>query len=40
MVGNWCTGNANDDATPTGAWLLGHFIKPADSVRSTEALEV
>lgn len=37
---NWYTGNAYDDADTHRGWLLGHFIKPADGVRTTETLEV
>lgn len=40
MADNWYTGNANDDAEQNRGWLLGHFIEPAGSVRSTGALEV
>jgi quercetin dioxygenase-like cupin family protein len=39
MADNWHVGNANDDEGTRG-WLLGHFIDPAESVRSTGALEV
>jgi len=37
---NWYTGNAADDANAHHGWLVGHFITPPDSVRSTGALEI
>lgn len=37
---NWYSGNANDDGHDTRGWLLGHFIAPADDVRSTKDVEV
>lgn len=40
MTDNWYTGNAGDDAHAHRGWLLGHFIRPPGSVRSTGALEV
>ena len=40
MGKNWCHGNAAEDSRQTRGWLLGHFIDPADGVRSTKDVEV
>ena len=40
VVANWCHGNAADDTSDTRGWLLGHFIDPAEGLRSTEDVEV
>ncbi|MQA12463.1 MAG: signal peptidase I [Pseudonocardiaceae bacterium] len=37
---NWYHGNAAEDGQETRGWLLGHFIKPSDHVRSTQDVEV
>jgi quercetin dioxygenase-like cupin family protein len=37
---NWDRGNAADDGRDTRGWLLGHFIDPAEGVRSTKDVEV
>jgi quercetin dioxygenase-like cupin family protein len=37
---NWHQGNAAEDGRETRGWLLGHFIDPAQGVRSTKDLEV
>jgi hypothetical protein len=39
LADTWYTGNAND-ATGTRGWLLGHFVEPADDIRSTGDLEI
>lgn len=40
MGANWYSGNANDDGPQNRGWLLGHFIDPAEGVRSTKDVEV
>ena len=35
MSGNWYRGNAAEDGRETRGWLLGHFIDPAQGVRSS-----
>ena len=40
MPGEWYFGNASDDGDKNRGWLLGHFIDPAEGVRSTTDLEV
>lgn len=40
MADGWYTGNANDDGDQNRGWLLGHFITPVASVRSSTDLEV
>jgi hypothetical protein len=37
---SWCSGNAAEDGRETRGWLLGHFIDPADGVRSSRDVEV
>lgn len=37
---NWHSGNAAEDGRETRGWLLGHFIDPAQGVRSTKDVEV
>jgi hypothetical protein len=34
------TGNAEEDGPETRGWLLGHFIDPAEGVRSSKDVEV
>jgi hypothetical protein len=36
----WYSGNATDDAPSNRGWLLGHFMNPAEGVRSTNDVEV
>jgi hypothetical protein len=36
----WYTGNAIDDGAENRGWILGHFIDPAEGVRSSNDLEV
>lgn len=36
----WQHGNAAEDTAQTRGWLLGHFIDPAEGVRSTKDVEV
>jgi hypothetical protein len=38
--GNWYSGNAAEDGRETRGWLLGHFIDPAQGVRSSRDVEV
>jgi hypothetical protein len=40
MTHNWHSGNAAEDGLQTRGWLLGHFVDPAEGVRSTKDLEV
>src|SRR4051794_20331767 len=37
---NWQQGNATEDGRDHRGWLLGHFIDPAQGVRSTKDVEV
>jgi quercetin dioxygenase-like cupin family protein len=37
---NWYRGNATQDAPDHRGWLLGHFIDPAEGVRSSGDVEV
>jgi hypothetical protein len=38
--GNWHSGNAVEDGRETRGWILGHFIDPAEGVRSSKDVEV
>lgn len=40
MAGTWYSGNAADDGSQNRGWILGHFIDPAEGVRSTKDVEV
>lgn len=40
MSARWHRGNAVDDGAATRGWILGHFIDPAEGVRSSEDVEV
>jgi hypothetical protein len=40
MSGGWYRGNAAEDGRETRGWLLGHFIDPAEGVRSSPDVEV
>ena len=40
MLSNVTTGNAHRDGEARRGWLVGSFITPSDSPRSTSALEV
>jgi quercetin dioxygenase-like cupin family protein len=40
MSARWSNGNAAEDGRETRGWLLGHFIDPAQGVRSTKDVEV
>jgi quercetin dioxygenase-like cupin family protein len=40
MVDGWTWGNANDDASATRGWLVGHFLPPTAGVRADDAVEV
>jgi hypothetical protein len=37
---SWHFGNAAHDGQDTRGWILGHFIEPDDSIRSTQDVEV
>lgn len=37
---NWYAGNAVEDGRGQRGWLLGHFIDPAEGVRSSKDVEV
>ena len=37
---NWHSGNAAEDSQATRGWVLGHFIDPAEGVRSSKDVEV
>lgn len=40
MSATWHAGNADEDGRDTRGWLLGHFIDPAEGVRSSKDVEV
>jgi quercetin dioxygenase-like cupin family protein len=40
MSARWSSGNAAEDGRETRGWLVGHFIDPAEGVRSTKDVEV
>jgi hypothetical protein len=40
VADNWYTGNAVDHGDQHRGWLIGHFINPPESVRTTDAVEV
>jgi hypothetical protein len=40
VVATWYTGNAADDGSQDRGWILGHFKRPMDDVRSTKDVEV
>jgi quercetin dioxygenase-like cupin family protein len=40
MSVRWYSGNATEDGRDTRGWLLGHFIDPAEGVRSSKDVEV
>jgi hypothetical protein len=40
MTGAWHQGNAATDGLPTRGWIIGHFIDPAEGVRSSKDVEV
>jgi quercetin dioxygenase-like cupin family protein len=40
MSAKWDHGNAAEDGRDTRGWLLGHFIDPAEGVRSSRDVEV
>ncbi|WP_018680276.1 hypothetical protein [Actinokineospora enzanensis] len=40
MTQGWSSGNATDDTKDTRGWLVGHFIDPAEGVRSSRDVEV
>jgi quercetin dioxygenase-like cupin family protein len=40
MSARWYSGNAAEDGRDTRGWLLGHFIDPAEGVRSSKDVEV
>lgn len=40
MIDSWYSGNAADDGASNRGWILGHFIEPTESVKSTKDLEV
>ncbi|MGA6161015.1 signal peptidase I [Amycolatopsis magusensis] len=40
MSDGWTAGNANEDASETRGWLVGHFIDPSQGVRSSKDVEV
>ena len=40
MSGNWHSGNAEDDGRDHRGWILGHFIDPAEGVRSSKDVEI
>lgn len=40
MAATWYSGNAAEDGDKNRGWLLGHFIDPAEGVRSTKDVEV
>jgi quercetin dioxygenase-like cupin family protein len=40
VSGNWHSGNAEDDGREHRGWILGHFIDPAEGVRSSKDVEI
>ena len=40
MSGNWHHGNAEDDGRGRRGWILGHFVDPAEGVRSSPDVEI
>ncbi len=40
VSGNWHSGNAGEDGLDHRGWILGHFIDPAEGVRSSKDVEV
>jgi hypothetical protein len=40
MSVSWYAGNAAEDGRASRGWLLGHFIDPAEGVRSSKDVEV
>jgi hypothetical protein len=40
MSTNWLAGNAEEDGCDTRGWLVGHFIDPAQGVRSSKDVEI
>jgi quercetin dioxygenase-like cupin family protein len=40
VTADWYQGNAAEDGCARRGWFLGHFIDPAEGVRSSEAVEV
>ncbi len=40
VAATWYSGNAADDGSTNRGWLLGHFMDPAEGVRSTRDVEV
>jgi quercetin dioxygenase-like cupin family protein len=40
VSGNWHSGNAEEDGLDRRGWILGHFIDPAEGVRSSKDVEV
>jgi hypothetical protein len=40
VAATWYSGNAADDGSNNRGWLLGHFMDPAEGVRSTRDVEV
>jgi quercetin dioxygenase-like cupin family protein len=37
---NWHSGNAAEDGQARRGWILGHFIDPAEGIRSSKDVEV
>ena len=40
VSGSWYSGNAPEDGRHNRGWVLGHFIDPAEGVRSSKDVEV
>jgi quercetin dioxygenase-like cupin family protein len=40
VSGNWHSGNAEEDGRDRRGWILGHFIDPAEGVRSSKDVEI
>jgi quercetin dioxygenase-like cupin family protein len=40
VSGNWHSGNAEEDGRHNRGWILGHFIDPAERVRSSKDVEI
>jgi hypothetical protein len=40
LSANWHSGNAAEDGQARRGWILGHFIDPAEGIRSSKDAEV
>jgi hypothetical protein len=40
MSASWHSGNAAEDGAERRGWILGHFIDPAEGIRSSKDVEI